>query len=77
MKQRWTRWPRRFGRWLFGGPFRELPDAYGSTVPPELRRFAAEAEEAGEHGVGNDPRSVPVQHAKTRPARDQGWLERQ
>jgi hypothetical protein len=77
MKERLTQWPRRFGRWLFAGPFRDLPPIYGSTVPPELRRFGAEAVEAAEHGLGKVARRVPVRHGKTRPARDEGWLERQ
>jgi len=36
-------------RKLFGAPFQDLPPQYGDTVPPELRRFEAEAEEAQRH----------------------------
>jgi hypothetical protein len=77
MKQHWTQWPKRFGHWLFAGPFRDLPPAYGSTVPPELRRFEAETSEGAQHGLGKVSGRVPVQHGKTRPARDEGWMERQ
>ena len=30
-------WLGRFFRWLFGGPFRNLPPQYGNTVPPEFK----------------------------------------
>ena len=28
--------PKRFYRWLFGSPFRQLPPAFGNPVPPDL-----------------------------------------
>ena len=67
----------RFARWLFGSPFRELPPAFGSTVPPELRAFEAEAAEAGRRGWGGVVAPVPVRHRKTHPERLESWLERQ
>ena len=56
----------RFARWLFGSPFRDLPPAFGNTVPPELRAFEAEAAEAGPRlgrgcspGAGAPPQDSP------------------
>ena len=43
MSPRVKSYPGRFARWLFGSPFRDLPPAFGDTVPPELRAFEAEA----------------------------------
>jgi hypothetical protein len=70
-------YPGRFVRWLFGSPFRELPPAFGNTVPTELQVFEAEAAEAGRHGIGGVAIPVPVHHRKTRPARLDSWMERQ
>ena len=67
----------RFARWLFGSPFRELPPAFGNTVPPELRVFEAEAAEAGRRGLGGVAAPVPVHHRKTHPKRLESWMERQ
>jgi hypothetical protein len=46
MKSKQFGWIRRFLYWLFGAPFQELPSEFGDPVPPELRAFQAEAEEA-------------------------------
>jgi len=67
----------RFARWLFGSPFRDLPPAFGNTVPPELRAFEAEAAEAGRRGWGGVVAPVPVHHRKTHPERLESWMERQ
>ena len=67
----------RFARWLFGSPFRELPPAFGNTVPPELQMFEAEAAEAGRRGLGGVATPVPVHHRKTHPERLQSRMERQ
>ncbi|OQA45501.1 MAG: hypothetical protein BWY52_01282 [Chloroflexi bacterium ADurb.Bin325] len=69
-------WPRRFVRWLFGGPFRQLPPQYGNTVPPDLQQFEEEAANAGRQGFGDVAHGAPVHHAKTQPARPDGSLER-
>jgi hypothetical protein len=42
----------RFLRWLFGSPFQEMPDAFGDSVPPELRVFEARVEEMQDHSNG-------------------------
>jgi len=70
-------WPRRFIRWLFGGPFQQLPPQFGSTVPPDLQQFEETAENATRQGVGQVARSAPVHHGKTQPARADSSLERQ
>jgi hypothetical protein len=67
----------RFARWLFGSPFRELPPAFGNTVPTELRVFEAEAAEAGRRGLGGVAAPVLVHHRKTHPKRLESWMERQ
>jgi hypothetical protein len=77
VKRDWVNWPRRFIRWLFGGPFRKLPPAFGSTVPADLQVFEAQAEEAEHHGVGGVATQAPTPHPKTRPARPDSSLERQ
>ena len=77
MSRRMIRYPGRFVRWLFGSPFRELPPAFGNTVPPELRAFEAEAAEAGRRGLGGVAAPVPVRSRKTHPKRLDSWLERQ
>ncbi|OIO93176.1 MAG: hypothetical protein AUK03_08640 [Anaerolineae bacterium CG2_30_64_16] len=77
MKQNWIAWLKSFVRWLFGGPFRRLPPAFGNTIPPELRTFEAEADEAQQRGVGKVASNLPAPHAKTRPARQDKSLERQ
>ena len=46
MKSKRFRWIWRFLHWLFGAPFQELPSEFGDPVPPELRAFQAQAEEA-------------------------------
>ena len=77
MSRRMIRYPGHFVRWLFGSPFRELPPAFGNTVPPELQVFEAEAAEAGRRGLGGVAAPVPVHHRKTRPERLESWMERQ
>jgi hypothetical protein len=58
-----SNWVRRFLRWLFGSPFKELPPEFGDTVPPELRVFEAEAEEVQHHTQEWEP-SPPSIHVK-------------
>ena len=77
MSRRVRSYPGRFARWLFGSPFRELPPAFGNTVPSELRVFEAEAAEAGRRGLGGVATPVPVHHRKTHPERLESWMERQ
>ncbi len=48
-------WVRRFVRWIFGAPFRDLPPEFGDPVPPELRTFETNAEETQHHPIGNAP----------------------
>ena len=50
----------RFGRWLFGAPFRELPQEFGDLTPPELRIFEAEAEEVRQRPQTNSPTPSPL-----------------
>jgi hypothetical protein len=40
-------------RWFFGAPFRQLPPAFGETIPFDLRAFEAAAEEARHNSRGN------------------------
>jgi hypothetical protein len=56
-----SNWVKRFLRWLFGSPFEELPPEFGDTVPPELRAFEAEAEEAQHYVQERElpPSSIP------------------
>ncbi len=77
MKSNWLNWPKRFIGWLFGGPFRQLPPAFGNPVPPDLQAFEDQAEEAQHHGLGQTAAPVPQHHAKTKPARYDDTLERQ
>jgi hypothetical protein len=77
MSEQRASWPRRFYRWLFGGPFRQLPPPFGNPVPPDLQQFEAEARDAQLHGIGGVARQAPAHHAKSSPARDDGSLERQ
>jgi hypothetical protein len=77
MTHTWTRWPKRFFRWLFGSPFQQLPPAFGNPVPADLQVFEAQADEAAHHGLGGVASSVPAHHQKTRPQRLDSSLERQ
>jgi hypothetical protein len=77
MKRSLSTWPRRFARWQFGSPFRSLPPAFGSPLPPDLRLFELQAAEAERHGIGGVAARIPAHHAKTRPARLDSALERQ
>ena len=72
-----TGWPRRFIRWLFGAPFQTLPPQFGNTVPLDLQKFEADAEDARRCGTGHAAAALPVRHGKTRPARQDSSLERQ
>ena len=67
MSRRVRSYPGRFARWLFGSPFRELPSAFGNTVPSELRMFEAEAAEAGRRGLGGVAAPAPAASAKLTP----------
>ena len=77
MSEQRARWPKRFYRWLFGSPFRQLPPAFGNPVPPDLQQFEAEADAAQRQGIGGVARQAPSHHAKTHPARVDESLERQ
>lgn len=70
-------WPRRIIRWLFGGPFQQLPPQFGSTVPPDLQQFEETAKNASLRPFGRVAEGVPVHQAKTQPARADSSLERQ
>lgn len=70
-------WPKRFIRWIFGGPFQRLPPQFGSMVPPDLQQFEDRAAAARHAGMGRAAQQVPVRHAKTQPARVDSSLERQ
>jgi hypothetical protein len=70
-------WPARFGRWLFGSPFRGLPRAFGSPVPTDLQAFEAQADAAAHRGLGGIAARAPTPHQKTRPERLDSSLERQ
>jgi hypothetical protein len=70
-------WIQRFVRWLFGSPFRELPPEFGDPVPPELRVFEAQAEEAQHQARGDIPPLPPVHPGQTKPVRQDESLERE
>jgi hypothetical protein len=55
MTENWKKqaWFRRLVRWFFGAPFEELPPELGNPVPPDLRVFEAQAEEAQHHPIGS------------------------
>lgn len=77
MKLNVKTWPKRFVRWLCRRPFEQLPPQYGSTVPPELRRFEAQAEETGRRGLGQVATPAQSREVKVKPARQDEALERQ
>jgi len=62
-------------RWFFGAPFQELPPEFGDTVPPELRDFEAETEEAQQHVEGDAPQPPLPHHQPTKPIRPDEFLE--
>lgn len=64
---RGLRWLGRALRWLFSAPFRELPPAFGDTVPPELRTYEEKADEMAHHPVGmvSPPQSHSHQRSKS------------
>lgn len=70
-------WPNRFVRWLFGSPFRGLPQPFGNPVPADLLAFEAYADEAARHGIGGIATPVPAPHRKSRPKRLDSSLQRQ
>ncbi len=72
-----TNWLTRFGRWLFGSPFRQLPPAFGNPVPADLQVFEAQADEAAHRGLGGAAAPASAPHRKTRPERQETWMERQ
>jgi hypothetical protein len=61
---RGLRWLGRAVRWLFGAPFRDLPPAFGDTVPPELRAYEEKVDEMAHHPVGTV--SPPKSHGHQR-----------
>ncbi len=63
-----------FVRWLFGAPFGHLPPRYGDTVPPELRRFEAEAD-AVQYDAAQAPAPARAEHERSTPAREDPALE--
>lgn len=68
-------WVQRFLRWLFGAPLQELPPEFGDTVPPELRVFEAETEEAQQRLEGDAPQPSPAHHKQSKPVRPDEFLE--
>lgn len=75
--RRTLKWLGRFGRWLFGSPFRDLPPEFGDPVPPELRVFEAEAEEVQHRPRGKAEPLAPGRHPQTKPIRRDESLERE
>lgn len=65
-----------FMRWLFGSPFKALPQPYGDTVPSDLRVFEAQQEEA-QHHAHEAPGVAAPHHSRSKPARRREYLERQ
>lgn len=55
-------------RALFEAPFKDLPPAYGDTVPPELRVFEAQAEEA-QHYPREAGAPARPHHGRSKPVR--------
>ena len=70
-------WIKRFVRWLFGSPFQELPPEFGDPVPADLRLFEAQAEEMERRPTGKVPPPPPVHEEKSKPARQDEFLERE
>jgi hypothetical protein len=69
-------WINRLVRRLFGAPFENLPPEFGNTVPPELRVFEAEAEEA-QHTEQSERVGRLARHGRSSPARQDESLKRQ
>lgn len=63
------RWIQRCVRRLFRAPFEQLPPAFGDTVPPELRVFEAQAEDAQHHAVGEVSSPKIHGHRRSKPKR--------
>lgn len=55
-------------RTFLKAPFEQLPPQYGDTVPPDLRAFEVQAEEAMEHPreMGEAPQA---HHASSKPVK--------
>jgi hypothetical protein len=66
-QHRVTRWLSRVVRWLFGAPFRDLPPAFGDTVPPELRAYEEQVDEMQHHPVGKVGSSNGHGHKQSKP----------
>lgn len=77
MSEQRASWPKRFIRWLFGSPFRQLPPPFGNPVPLDLQQFEAEADDAQRQGFGGVAGQASSHHAKSSPARGDESLERQ
>ena len=57
-----------FARWLFGGPFEDLPLAFGKPMP-EIRAFEEGVDQSQHRAHGNAPTRSVRRHERTRPAR--------
>jgi len=60
---------KRAARWLFGAPFRDLPPAFGDTVPPELRAYEAKVDEMEHHPAGKVSSPTGHGHKHSKPTR--------
>jgi hypothetical protein len=52
---------RRFMRWLFGSPFRDMPEGFGEPMP-EIREFEEEMEIAQHRVRGKVPTATDHHH---------------
>lgn len=59
---------RRFARWLFGSPFRELSPVFGDQTPPDLRVFQAKVAEARRE-IQEVPAPPTVHAGRSKPVR--------
>lgn len=59
---------RRFMRWLFGSPFRDLPEGFGEPMP-EIRAFEEEMEMTQHRATGNAPIASARRHDHGQDAR--------
>ena len=58
-----------FTEWLFGAPFRNLPPAFGDTLPSGLRAFKTEVDEIQRHAVGKVSSPKGHRRKRTKPRR--------
>ncbi len=65
----YLRWVWSLIRRFFSAPFQDLPPAFGDTVPPELRAFAAEVDEIQHRVVGMVSSSDGRGHVRSKPRR--------